>query len=125
MEWNKLEGDSFGELIYNAKNIIANWLTHFFSLLWAFIFNLLISMLIIPWLHSLLEGNKIWSGFYFFPVLLFPYSNCQYIMHLNLFVLFLTWGSILSWLYLGGTNMFKGTWLQINHWMMRANLKWC
>lgn len=30
MEWNKLEGDSFGELIYNAKNIIANWLTHFF-----------------------------------------------------------------------------------------------
>lgn len=31
MQWNKLEGDSFGELIYNAKNIIANWLTHFFS----------------------------------------------------------------------------------------------
>jgi len=30
MEWNKLEGDSFRELIYNAKNIIANWLTHFF-----------------------------------------------------------------------------------------------
>lgn len=30
MEWNKLEGDSFGELIYNAKNIITNWLTHFF-----------------------------------------------------------------------------------------------
>lgn len=31
MELNKLEGDSFGELIYNAKNIIANWLTLFFS----------------------------------------------------------------------------------------------
>lgn len=87
---------SFGELIYKVENIITLWLKYIF-LLWTFIFNLLISMLITLWLNSLSEGNKIWSvvhcAYYFLL------QELQIWHVLVSFVYYLPSVSILSWLF--------------------------